>query len=488
MGCGASINDQNAIIPFTPYGDTPHSAGYPSELARLGIGLPQDEPPAIPDRHGIVLVSATRPDWKTADHLVFETKLADDVDEDIYCKKGHVLVLTEPGPTLPLQTCSKCNIHFEAGDTIGYCWECQHALCSKCYEEATESLFPKAGRFFSQRQKRVGTWRIKGNVLSLIWPLDGTQATVIAVKSPRVWINYKTKLQLRVLEPRPSNPQWFLPDIIAEKFQAESVASTAFECPVCYFELYMFPAAVIRSHSRRSCNHYFHRECAHYLLKSMKGSGRASTCPLCGAEFAEVKCMPDLATEPREWFACVDVDFSGSLDAFEVIEAFGTVLPVNRQKLEKNVKAHWHEWDPDGDGTIDLREFVQPGRGLRDWILSNLSLFLAEKMPDAMVPTLDKNPRQWFLYWDRNGNATLEKDEVIRAFLRTFCRDENGNPNLLGALDMREVATSLWSTMNYGAFDHVTFEEFVKPYGLMDQFMHNHIQCLYFGHDAELIA
>lgn len=476
MGCGASI-DSSAVVPFTPNSPT-----------TLRMGVPDDEPPEILARNDIVLVSATRPDWAVPDHLVFETALEEDCDEEIYCLRGHALLATENISVLPCRQCSKCNTDLDRDDSVSVCWECDYAMCTRCYQEAAEQKFPKGGRFFSQRQKSIGTWRIVGNVLSLIWPLSFKQDTVIAVKTPRLWINHKTKLQIQVLEPVDRNPHWFLPDLIAEKFQAETVASKAFECPVCYFELYRFPAGVIRSHSRRSCSHYFHRDCAHYLLQSVKGTGRSSTCPLCGAEFAEVKLMPDITTQPREWFACVDVDFGGCLDAYEVIEALGTVLPVNRHKLEKNVKAHWHEWDPDGDGSIDLKEFVAPGRGLRDWILSNTSLFREEILPQSLVPSLDKNPRQWFLYWDRNDNGTLEKDEVIRAFLRSFCRDENGNPDLLSALDMREVASSLWTTMNYGAFDQVTFEEFVKPYGLMDQFMHNHTQCLYFGLDTELIA
>jgi hypothetical protein len=481
MGCGASVNDPNAVSPFSP-----HS---PGGTARL----PDDEPPEIPDRHAICLARATRPDWNTSDQLVFETKLDDDVDEAVCCPKSHPLANMN-GMAMEMlmhddacECCSRCQTPLAVEESVDVCLECAYALCPKCHEEASEQKFPKEGRFYSQRQKGVGTWRIAGNVLTLVWELSYKHDTVIAIQSPRVWINAKTRMELKLVDPKSRIPVWFSPDVIAEKFQADTVATRSFECPVCFFELYMFPTGVIRANSRRSCSHYFHRECAHYLLQSMKGTGRASACPLCGAEFAEVKMMPDLAKDPRDWFATVDVDFGGSLDAYEVIEALGTVLPVNRHKLEKNVKAHWHEWDPDRSGTIELNEFVQPGIGLRDWILNNLQLLREEKSPN-IAPQLDKNPRQWFMYWDRDKNGSLDKDEVIRAFLRTFCRDENGGPDLKSALDMREVASSLWNTLNYGSFDQLTFEEFVKPYGLMDQFMHNQTQCLYFGLDTELIA
>jgi len=328
-----------------------------------------------------------------------------------------------------------------------------------------------------------------GNVLSLVWPFTMRTDTAIAMETPRTWINAQTRMTINVLEPKDENPDWFQPDIIAEKFQADTVSSKAFECPVCFFELFKFPAGVIRLHSRRCCGHYFHKDCAHYLLKSMKGSGRPASCPLCGVAFAEVKSMPDLASDPRDWFAVCDVDFGGELDAYEVVEALGCVLPVNRHKLEKHVRAHWREWDPDGDGTITLQEFIMPGRGLKDWIITHLSMLKADAAPKPnTVPSIDRNPREWFHYWDRDGSGTLEKDEVVRALIRTFCRDENGNPHLSLAHDMLEIAASLWSSLGYSPFDAVAFEEFVRPYGLLDQFLHNQTHCAYFGLDCELVA
>jgi hypothetical protein len=342
----------------------------------------------------------------------------------------------------------------------------------------------KSGSFFSKRQACVGTWKIAGNVMSLSWPYAVTTDTVVAIETERTWVNRQTKMTLKVLEPKEQNPYWFQPDHIDEKFKSETVSGKAFECPVCFFELHKFPSGVIRLHSRRCCSHYFHKDCAQYLLRIHKGTGRAATCPICGVSFSEVKSMPDLANDPRDWFACCDVDFGGELDAYEVIEALGSVLPVNRHKLEKNVKAHWHEWDPDGDGTISLREFIAPQRGLKDWIISHLNLLTEQHLKMMPIPDIDKNPRKWFHYWDRDNNGTLEKEEVVRALIRTFCRDENGVPVLAAAHDMREVAGSLWSSTGYAPFDSITFEEFIRPYGLMDQFLHNQTNTHYVGLDA----
>lgn len=444
MGCGASAK---------PSGDGAANAGtsrfkkMSSNFGRAFTGASDTfaGENAVPDN--IVLCSAKRPDWGTVDYLVFETK--EDADSS--------------RPNTP----SHSSMNLSAND------------------DGTT----KGGRFFSKRQECVGTWRISGNVLSLVWPFTTRTDTVLALKSPRQWINTQTKLTIDVLEPKFTNPDWFLPDIVAAKFQSCSVSAKAFECPVCYFELFKFPTGVIRLHSRRCCGHYFHKECATYLLKAVKGSGEDATCPLCGVSFSEVKLMPDLVESPRDWFAVCDVDFGGELDCYEVVEALGCVLPVNRHKLEKNVKAHWHEWDPDGDGTITLQEFIAPTRGLKDWLMSNLQMLKADSVPKpSSVPSIDRNPREWFHYWDRDSSGSLEKDEVVRALIRTFCRDENGSPYLPAAHDMREISSSLWQSLGYSPFDAVSFEEFVRPYGLLDQFLHNQTHCAYFGMDAELIA
>lgn len=428
----------------------------------------------LPD--GIVLAAAKRPDWASTDYFVFENK--DHMNNTLLEASN--------------QTASRLTINAFADDDDSDDFSIQQSWAARPTSKSSnksKSEEEKGGRFYSKRQECVGTWKITGNVLTLVWPFSMRTDTVVCIKTERQWVNQQTNLTLDVLEPKDFNPDWFKPDLIAEKFQCETVSSKAFECPVCFFELFKFPAGVIRLHSRRCCGHYFHKDCAQFLLKSKKGTGRPAMCPTCGVTFSEVKPMPDLANDPRDWFAVCDVDFGGELDAYEVVEALGCVLPVNRKKLEKNVKAHWREWDPDGDGTITLQEFIRPGNGLKDWLMNNLNLLRADLALKAnTIPSIDRNPREWFHYWDRDASGTLEKDEVVRALIRTFCRDENGNPNLERAHDMREVADELWHSLEYSPFDTVTFEEFVRPYGLMDQFLHNQTHTSYFGMDAERIA
>merc|ERR1712124_183560 len=206
-----------------------------------------------------------------------------------------------------------------------------------------------------------------------------------------------------------------------------------------------------------------------------KSTGQPRCCITCGSEFTDVKVIPDLVKDPRGWFTICDADFGGSLDREEVMDALGTVLPIERQKLEKAIKNHWHEWDPDGDGSISLQEFLSPNRGLKEYIMKHLGELKKDSVkarPDE-VPNLDTHPREWFEYWDKDGSGTLERDEAIRAMIKSFCLTTWGEPVLQMAHDMREVAVNLWTELGYHEFDSVNFDEFIKPYGFADTFVHN---------------
>lgn len=358
-------------------------------------------------------------------------------------------------------------------------------------ELSSDSDMEKNGRFFSKERDVLGTWKMKGNVLYLSWA--GGKAivpeTVIASHTARRWFNAKTHLSLTVIAPTPDNPWWFTPEVIAEKFQSQSVSDRAFECPVCFLELYRFPQAVIKFQSKRACPHYFHRDCANHLLKNIVGARfRGSACPLCGVPFNDTQPMPDLMRNPREWFSVVDLDLGGSLDTNEVIEALGCCLPLNRHKLTKQVYAHWRIWDPDGDGAISMQEFTAERVGLRDWIINHKGILGADAVKESVafaktVPSLDTHPIEWFEYWDRDRNGTLTRDEVLRALIRTFCIDWNGKASLPDAHDLRETGIGLWSGLGYSTFASIGIDEFVKPFGLMDQFLHNQANFAYFGED-----
>lgn len=58
-----------------------------------------------------------------------------------------------------------------------------------------------------------------------------------------------------------------------------------------------------------------------------------------------------------------------------------------------------------------------------------------EPMPDARVDRY-----AWFSYWDEDNSGTLDKDEVIRAFVKTFGRAQT--PLVLA--ELRSLIEAMW--------------------------------------------
>lgn len=197
--------------------------------------------------------------------------------------------------------------------------------------------------------------------------------------------------------------------------------------------------------------------------------------------FTEVKEVPDLIKDARAWFQIVDADFGGTLSKNEVLQALAAVLPVEKEKLRIAIESHWHEWDPDGEGGISQTEFLQKETGLQHYIVSNLKELKAVAHEAENIPNLDTHPIEWFEYWDLDHSGTLELDEVIRAFIRTFCISSWGEPLFSRAFDMRTHATQLWTDMGFHVMDSIDFVTFIQPHGLADTFLHNEIHCRWFG-------
>mmetsp|Transcript_133806 Transcript_133806/g.303501 ORF Transcript_133806/g.303501 Transcript_133806/m.303501 type:complete len:411 (+) Transcript_133806:39-1271(+) len=335
----------------------------------------------------------------------------------------------------------------------------------------------RAGRFFSRRNKAVGDWRLEANVLTLLWTGSQRPDIVKAAASEKRWRNDEGMI-LTIIEPDVL-PDWLAPAVGQGNL---ALADQHFECPTCFFDLYKFPAGVMRKGRRRVCDHYIHVQCAEYLKKN-----KETRCPACGVPFNTIKKMPDLIKDGREWFTVVDADCSGNLTQEEIEAGMGAVLPMDRVKLRKAIDMNWADWDPDGDGTIDLNEFLRDGKGLREFILRNLSALSKDNMVARPqdVPQLDSHPLEWFEFWDQDGSGTLEKMEIIRAMIKSFCVNTNGEPLVKPAHDMRKIAALIWHDMGYHEFDSLSFTEFHRPHGFADTIVHNWVNGQFFGEDEE---
>jgi len=426
-----------------------------------------------------VLCKATQPTWAQADHFVFTQtsghkggRKADYGSETSEMSPTNTELEMSPASTVrSTMTRSTTRRRAKADDKL----------------PRSVRRADKNGQFYSASRKEIGAWRIQGNVLKLVWE-SGQIETAIATQSARWWTNSVTNLEIHVLEPH-KLPEWMTPDKVAKEFETGSKVDYRFECGVCFLELWRLPVGVLRMHSRRCCSHYLHMNCAKHLFKITQRANPA--CPICGVEFNDIKQLPDLTSNPREWFATVDADFSGELSQTEVVDALGVSMPFKRDKLTKSVASHWQIWDPDMDGGVSLEEFIKPNYGLRDWVLKHYKSVGYHEKPlvDARdLPDVDSDPRGWFEYWDVDNNGTMDREEIIRALIRTFCVTAVSGPQMEYAHEVRSMVHTIWRDLSYSPFDEVTFEEFIKPYGVADQFLHNQLHLQWFGDDVERVA
>jgi hypothetical protein len=373
------------------------------------------------------------------------------------------------------------------------------------------------GAFYSRTTDDVGEWKFEDGLLFLKWNKSGRNLEFFPkfVSSEIEWKCERFPCELRITNLGQSRfvPVWMNPVdpsdtkkvfakrraerelklLIQEGKARGDMASQYTECPLCFFELHLYPVAILRFQSKRSCVHYFHSFCANLYKTRVEESSTAPagnvkvSCPVCLNRFTEVKTLPELISDPRLWFQLCDTDLTGTLDKKEVVEGLLAVLPVERYKLEKALDEYWSNWDASGDGSIAFQEFIDPISGLKSFILTNYNIFKRDKeaISQALrsIPPLDSKPREWFDFWDNNRNGTLERIEMTRALIKTFCVTAWGDPLIKRAPDISQLAQSVWDGLGYKPRERISFPEFMKPFGLADQVIHNYIHGQYFGED-----
>lgn len=349
-----------------------------------------------------------------------------------------------------------------------------------------EALGNRSGKLVSLPS--MGKWKLRENALELCLDTDPSHPKsflATLTHGEMKWIGEKYCGMLTVIYPD-RLPEWLAPTILSDRREVPSIAQENYECPECYFDLYLLPVGVMKKHSKRVCPHYIHVECARMLIKEgSKTITGQSFCPICFLEFSDVKMLPDLMKEPSAWFATCDIDLGGTLDKREVEEALGAVMPLDRSKIKRAIKSRWSQWDPDGDGTISFDEFMNAERGLRAFVLKHLGnmtkgSFVAGR---ESVPELETHPYEWFEYWDKDASGTLGQDELVHAMVKTFCLSSWGNPIVSMAREMKQVAKAMWRDLDFDDDDEISFETFIQAGGLADCILHNDINGRYFGED-----
>uniref|UniRef100_A0A0G4H6Z1 Calmodulin n=1 Tax=Chromera velia CCMP2878 TaxID=1169474 RepID=A0A0G4H6Z1_9ALVE len=232
------------------------------------------------------------------------------------------------------------------------------------------------------------------------------------------------------------------------------------ECPICFDELYKEPQAVLTWRGRRCCQHVFHKRCVGDMRRA-----RQKHCPLCRRDFDDTLDVPDPTKDPRGWFRVVDLDGNGKLDRKEVIEVLKAALPVDWKKLEARLDNLWRQWDLDGSGFISEREMLDPQRGLLVWVRNHMDVRRNRGPP----PDIRREKSGWFRYWDENSNGSLDKEEVCRAFIKTFNLSRDSEK----VAGVRALLDALWVEFDPDGSGGIDEGEFVQREGLADTILAN---------------
>jgi len=313
------------------------------------------------------------------------------------------------------------------------------------------------------------------------------------------------------------------PRRIARQKSNKSVAEEFGECAVCFEALCSAPTAVfVASERHRVCAHFFHVECAGELAKHDK------KCPTCRASFARVLPVPSPRENPNGWFAACDVDGDGRLSKAEVLEVLRAQLKCDWRAIERELPTLWPQWDVNGDGYVERHEMMKRG-GLLDYVSKSFAKAKSvdagggrgggggsgfvfgdvgvgvgvgggvgvgaaareerQKRAEAAhhstsgshgihrdddrrrrhrkreVPSIVNDPTAWFAFWDFDDSGALDKEEVVRALIKTF---KLGRDDVRKAQDMRAVVNATWGLFDPDGSGSVDRREFLMRDGLAE--------------------
>eukprot|EP00927_Polykrikos_kofoidii_P056864 TRINITY_DN50952_c0_g1_i1.p1 TRINITY_DN50952_c0_g1~~TRINITY_DN50952_c0_g1_i1.p1 ORF type:complete len:341 (+),score=63.70 TRINITY_DN50952_c0_g1_i1:137-1024(+) len=245
----------------------------------------------------------------------------------------------------------------------------------------------------------------------------------------------------------------------ADHTQVSSVAVSHAECPISFEPLHAGNVGVfVGRDKKRVSPHFFRYESALQWIESSKGaSSRPPTCPLTRCYIHEVLLVPSILEDPHGWFKACDVDGDGRLSRDEIVEALKAQLPLDTAKVERLVRDNdadaWASWDADGSGFVEYNEIIRQDGGL----LSFAQRTLQRLDKGAEMPDIRHDRLAWYRYWDDDGSESLELEEVVRAFAKTFGMDVST------IIHLRASLQAVWPVFDTDNSGSISFEEFMKP-------------------------
>ena len=80
---------------------------------------------------------------------------------------------------------------------------------------------------------------------------------------------------------------------------------------------------------------------------------------------------------------------------------------------------------------------------------------------------MDELGEDWFKFWDEDDSGTLEKDEVVRALIKSF----NIQDDVAHIQDVRSVVENIWCVFDTSNSGGIDLTEFLVKDGLGDSIM-----------------
>lgn len=228
----------------------------------------------------------------------------------------------------------------------------------------------------------------------------------------------------------------------------ESVALQHAECPICFEPLCRGEIGVfLDATGQRVSKHFYNLAAAREML-----ANGIITCPLTRRPIHSVQKVPDIRSDPDGWFGTVDVDGNGKLSHAEVVDSLKAILPVDLDAFDRAASAPgwWEQFDRDGSGFIERHELPQ--------LVEHVTKVVAGRKNDECIPDIRTDRNAWFEYWDEDCSRALDKEEVVRALLKTL--QLTSDPARVA--QMRSTLDAIWCLFDEDGSGTVDRQEFLK--------------------------
>lgn len=227
------------------------------------------------------------------------------------------------------------------------------------------------------------------------------------------------------------------------------------ECGVCFEPLCKERTAVfVDAEGKRVCSHFLHDRCARSTIEYV---GR--WCPLCRAECAESRGVPFTTEDADEWFRLCDVQGEGTMNKEQVISVIRAQVPVDWKRIAKDLDSLWSKFDPEDTGVLRKDDVIGE---------QGLLKMVSEKYPARLreyksIPHVTDKSR-WFTFWDEDLSGMLEKDEVVRALIKSFGLKQD----VEHIQALRSVVENIWCVFDLDDSGGIDLTEFMIEDGLGD--------------------